>query len=86
MNHLSDYRLTPRKEDYLKTIKMLSDHEGIQSSEIARALCVSKASVSNMMSVLKAEGLVEKEKYGKVRLTGFGRDAAEFVKKNRMSL
>ncbi|NLL38246.1 MAG: metal-dependent transcriptional regulator [Clostridiales bacterium] len=76
--------LTPAKEDYLRALLMLSKNDGVRTSDIADHLGVSKPSVSNMMNVLMAEGFVSKKKYGRIYLTEYGRDAAEYVKKNMM--
>lgn len=76
--------LTPAKEDYLRALLILSKNDGVRTSDIARHLEVTKPSVSNMMNVLMAEGFVSKKKYGRIYLTEYGRDAAEFVKKNMM--
>lgn len=74
--------MTPSKEDYLKTIFELSDDEqGIRSIDIADALGVSKASVSNMTGILKREGYVDKKKYGTVTLTESGKKLAEKIKR-----
>lgn len=75
-------KMTPSKEDYLKTILELSgDEEGIRSIDIADALNVSKASVSNMTEILKSEGYVDKKKYGTVTLTENGRKVAAKIKR-----
>jgi DtxR family Mn-dependent transcriptional regulator len=79
---VSNKNMTPSKEDYLKTIFELSDDEqGIRSIDIADALGVSKASVSNMTGILKREGYVDKKKYGTVTLTESGKKLAEKIKR-----
>lgn len=65
-------KISASKEDYLKTILLLHEKEAVRSVDIARALGVSKASVSRMLSLLKREGYVVKENYGPVLLTGKG--------------
>ena len=74
-------KMTPSKENYLKIILELSSEEGIRSIDIANALGVSKASVSNMMNVLRDEGYVTKEKYGVVTLTESGKNVAVNIKR-----
>ncbi|MGI6176041.1 MAG: metal-dependent transcriptional regulator [Christensenellales bacterium] len=74
-------RTTPSRENYLKTILGLSGEVCIRSIDIANALGVSKASVSNMMAVLMEEGYVTKEKHGPIHLTESGRCVAVRVKK-----
>jgi DtxR family Mn-dependent transcriptional regulator len=79
---VSNKNMTPSKEDCLKTIFELSDDEqGIRSIDIADALGVSKASVSNMTGILKREGYVDKKKYGTVTLTESGKKLAEKIKR-----
>lgn len=74
-------KMTPSKEDYLKVMLELSNDAGIHSSDIANALGISRASVSHMMSVLKNEGYITKEKYGTVTLTESGRNVAANIKR-----
>lgn len=73
-------KMTPSKENYLKVMLGLSSEESIRSIDIANALGVSKASVSNMMNILRDEGYVAKEKYGFVTLTESGKNAAVNIK------
>lgn len=74
-------KMTPSRENYLKVMLGLSSKEGIRSVDIANALGVSKASVSNMMSVLMDEGYVTKEKHGAIALTESGRRVAVHIKR-----
>ena len=73
--------MTPSKENYLKVMLELSGEGGIRSIDIGNALGISKASVSRMMSILKDEGYVTKEKYGTVTLTDSGIRLAANVKR-----
>ena len=69
-------------EDYLEAIlvqEIRHDSDKVRSTDIARHLGVSRPSVSRAMSILKAEGYVEMETYGDVRLTAKGRAVAEEV-------
>lgn len=72
--------MTPSKENYLKVMLELSGETCVRSIDIANALGVSKASVSNMMNVLRDEGYVAKEKYGDVSLTEKGKAVAADIK------
>lgn len=74
-------KMTPSKENYLKVMLELSSQEGIRSVDIAKALGVSKASVSSMMNVLRDEGYIDKEKYGVVVLTEDGKNVAVKIKR-----
>lgn len=73
-------KMTPSKENYLKVMLELSTKGRIRSIDIANSLDVSKASVSNMMNVLRDEGYVAKEKYGIVTLTESGKNVAVNIK------
>jgi len=77
--------ITPGKENYLKALLEMSGGENVRSIDIANTLGVSKASVSVMMSKLKVDGYILKEKDGAVTLTKKGRGEAESIK-NRYNL
>ena len=83
--------LTMANEDYLECIVRIELEDeaardaGIRSVEIAQRLDVSKASVNKAITSLKAQGMVEQAHYGKVRLTGLGREAGTRVwRRHRM--
>ncbi|WKY47444.1 metal-dependent transcriptional regulator [Eubacteriaceae bacterium ES3] len=69
-------KLSSAKEDYLKVMLTMSDQKEIHSCDVADALGVTRASVSHMMMVLTQDGLVSKQKYGKVCLTPEGKSRA----------
>lgn len=70
------------REDYLINILRLTEGEGVaKTTELAASLDVSPASVSEMIKVLAAEGLVEYEKYKGVSLTAEGLDYARQLRK-----
>lgn len=77
--------LTKAGEDYLECVlrlsqdKAMSPDGAVRSVDVAEALGVSKASVNKALSSLKAQGMVEQSRYGRVTLTGAGRDYAEVV-------
>lgn len=59
---------------YLLAIdKLLRTGEELSSSELARALRVSKPAVNRMLRVLIKKAVVQKEPYGKIELTERGR-------------
>ena len=69
--------LTNTNIRYLLTIYDLSKVRlEVSSKDIARSLAVSRASVTSMMSILIDKRLVDKERYGKIHLTGLGRTLA----------
>ncbi|MEM3031060.1 MAG: metal-dependent transcriptional regulator [Candidatus Micrarchaeia archaeon] len=75
------------EEDYLKAIYELQSrhNRGARVSEIAAALGVADASVSEMLERLAREGLVERKKYGAVSLTKEGAEkAGGMVRKHRL--
>ena len=69
--------LTNTNIRYLLTIYDLSQVRlEVSSKDIAASLAVSRASVTSMMSILIDKNLVDKERYGKIHLTGLGRALA----------
>lgn len=60
-------------EDYLETIYLLEKQTGyVRSIDIATALGFSKPSISNAMKKLKANGYIEMEDRGSIKLTEKG--------------
>lgn len=73
--------ITSTIEDYLERILLLSEEGGhARVTEIANLLGIRKASVTEMISKLKANGYVDFEKYGTITLTEKGRKIAVEVK------
>ena len=71
--------------DYLKTIYKLQDDGAVSTTDIARALDVSSASVTNMIKRLAQMKLVEHESYKGVRLTEAGEKIAlEIIRHHRL--
>lgn len=65
--------MTPNKEDYLKAIYKLGGLEQlISNKEIAKALQIAPASVTEMLGKLSREGLIHNEAYKGSRLTAAG--------------
>ncbi|NJP41300.1 metal-dependent transcriptional regulator [Oscillospiraceae bacterium HV4-5-C5C] len=72
--------MTSNKEDYLKAIYHLSEENGRASTQdIARRLGVAPASVSEMLSRLTQEGLLNYEPYKGSALTEKGRQTCEAI-------
>ena len=67
-------------EDYIETI-YLTEQAGTQlkGAELARKLCISRASVSEALSKLVSLGLIEYESYGLIELTHKGEEEAKKV-------
>ncbi|MDP4152095.1 MAG: metal-dependent transcriptional regulator [Bacillota bacterium] len=73
--------IRPSSENYLEVIYNLSDNtdKTVRSVDIARKLNISRASVNKAIGVLKAQGLVDHEHYGDIRLTENGLESAKKV-------
>ncbi len=75
--------LTMANEDYLESVYRISlktpEGEGVRSVDVAEQLKVSKASVNKAMTALKEVGMVEQDRYGRVRLTDKGRELGSEV-------
>ncbi|MHC5226984.1 metal-dependent transcriptional regulator [Enterococcus sp. LJL99] len=78
--------MTPNREDYLKLIFELGgDENKINNKQIVSGLDVSAASVSEMISKLVKEGLVEHSPYQGVQLTESGlKKASTLIRKHRL--
>lgn len=69
--------MTPNKEDYLKAIYKLGGMEElVGNKQIAEALQIAPASVTEMLGKLRREGLLHYEPYKGSRLTAEGMNAA----------
>jgi DtxR family Mn-dependent transcriptional regulator len=77
--------LSQAVEDYLKAIYKLHDGAPVSTTEIARALDVSSASVTNMVKKLAQSGFVTHESYRGVQLTAAGEKIAlEIIRHHRL--
>jgi DtxR family Mn-dependent transcriptional regulator len=78
--------MTPNREDYLKLIFELGgDENKINNKQIVSGLNVSAASVSEMISKLVKEDLVEHSPYQGVQLTSLGlKKASNLIRKHRI--
>ncbi len=64
-------------EDYLETILILRQSKGVvRSIDVAQHMGFSKPSVSRAMSILRADGYIEMERSGGIRLTEEGERVA----------
>ncbi len=72
--------LSVHMQGYLETVYECSEGKlGARVSDIAARLNVSKASVSDAMSVLARHGMVESSPYSKIHLTEEGLRLAEMI-------
>lgn len=77
--------LSQAVEDYLKTIYKLQGESTASTTEIARVMNVSSASVTNMIKRLAGMGLVEHQSYRGVTLTPSGEKIAlEIIRHHRL--
>ncbi|MDB7267751.1 metal-dependent transcriptional regulator [Enterococcus faecium] len=78
--------MTPNREDYLKIILELGgDTTKVNNKQIVSSLDVSAASVSEMISKLVKEELVEHSPYPGVQLTASGlQKASSLIRKHRL--
>jgi len=77
---------TRAQQDYLKSLYLLSgDERPVPTSELAQRLGISSPSVSEMVTRLSAQGLVEHDRYRGQQLTREGRKVAlELVRHHRL--
>ncbi len=73
--------VTSSLQDYLEVILNLSQEDGAaRVTDIASSLNIAKASVSQALSVLKKQGLIQQTHYGPVILTAKGKDYARKIR------
>jgi DtxR family Mn-dependent transcriptional regulator len=77
---------TRSQEDYLKALYLLNGHEHpIPTRDLAQRLGISSPSVSEMVTRLSAQGLVEHDRYRGQQLTREGRKVAlELIRHHRL--
>lgn len=66
-------KITMSGEDYLETIYVLGKNGDVRSIDVASALMVSRPAVNKAMGELADKGLIEKESYGRIKLTAAGK-------------
>jgi DtxR family Mn-dependent transcriptional regulator len=72
--------LSPPLEDYIEVVALECRDSGVaRVKDIAKRMQVTSPSVVRAVRALKRQGLVEQERYGFVRLTAEGQQAAESV-------
>lgn len=82
----TEVRLTRAQQDYLKALYLLrGDDRPVPTRDLAQRLGISSPSVSEMVTRLTAQGLVEHDRYRGQQLTGEGRRVAlELVRHHRL--
>jgi DtxR family Mn-dependent transcriptional regulator len=82
----AEVRFTRAQEDYLKSLYLLGGGERpVPTGELAQRLGISSPSVSEMVTRLSAQGLVEHDRYRGQQLTREGRKVAlELVRHHRL--
>ncbi|MEM0053511.1 MAG: metal-dependent transcriptional regulator [Nitrososphaeria archaeon] len=71
-------------EDYLVTILQISREKNVvRNKDIARSLGIAAPSVSEMLDRIKGLGLIEHNKYGRIKLTEKGLYVAKNVEERR---
>lgn len=71
-------KLTHSQMRYILAIFRLSENgESVRSADLAKALGITRPSVSRMLQVLSELGLLNKDRYGKISFTEAGRAFAE---------
>lgn len=85
---LTETTITAAMEDYLEAILSLMNQgqASVRVTDIAEKLAIAKPSVSQAIAVLKAMGLVEQKRYGRVFLTETGMEAARSVNRRHRLL
>jgi len=82
---LENYMLSQSVQDYLKTIYKLQENGIVSTTEIARDMDVSGASVTGMLKRLASMGLVDYNSYKGVLLTSAGEKIAlEIIRHHRL--
>ena len=72
--------LNRSREDYLKTILIIEQEKGsVRSSEVAKRLNVTRASVSTAVHMMKEDGFLAMDEHRMLCLTDLGRETAERV-------
>ncbi|MCS7386058.1 MAG: metal-dependent transcriptional regulator [archaeon GB-1867-005] len=84
---MSGRKISPSLEDYLEAIYLISlEYGSARVKEIADFLNVKSSSVSEAIGRLKEAGLVDHERYGRIKLTDAGQQLAMEVYRKHMEL
>ncbi len=80
--------LSSTEENYLKSLLKLTldkEIEEVGTNELALHLAVKPATANDMLKKLKEKDLVDYEKYGKIKLTKYGKiNALTIIRKHRL--
>jgi DtxR family Mn-dependent transcriptional regulator len=78
--------MTQSLEDYLEMVSFLSDEGEVRVTDIASRLGVSKPSVLTALKTLEGQGLLEHERYRRVKLTRTGSKQATEIRDRHSTL
>lgn len=81
----NEIKVSPAQEDYLERILFIRKKNGtVRVTDLAAEMNISKPSVNKAINTLKAQGLVDHEKYGLLSLTHKGEQLAKNIEKRHM--
>lgn len=83
----NEIKISPSQEDYLERILFIRKKNGtVRVTDLATEMNISKPSVNKAINNLKAQGLVDHERYGLLSLTTKGEQLAREVEKRHLVL
>lgn len=83
----NEIKISPSQEDYLERILFIRKRNGTaRVTDLATEMNISKPSVNKAINNLKAQGLVNHEKYGLLNLTVEGEQLAREIEKRHIIL
>lgn len=72
-------KITMSGEDYLETIFVLGQGGDVKSTDVATTLMVSRPAVNKAVGELVEKGFIEKESYGRIKLTEKGKEEGKRI-------
>lgn len=83
----NEIKISPSQEDYLERILFIRKKNGtVRVTDLAVEMNISKPSVNKAINNLKAQGLVDHERYGLLSLTSKGEQLAKDVERRHLIL
>ena len=84
---INEIKISPSQEDYLEKILSIRKKNGtVRVTDLAAEMNISKPSVNKAVNNLKAQGLVNHERYGLLDLTFEGEQLAKEIERRHMIL